>query len=246
VKEHLLKAIEEDQPASLPSPTYVKGFLLSYAKYIGLDPNDILLRYESSLKGKPVTRPEEAQPEKEFSWNIRFFWIIGGVIVVSFITLYFFFLHPSKPSIEPPIEPPLAAKPEAEEITVSPPPIEEVTSPPQEQPFSIQLKAIEETWVRIQIDGQPEYEMTIKPGETTSHQGLKRIHLLIGNAGGLNIIFNGKSLEKFGKSGEVVDLTVTPKGVEAKRYGRPKPKPEPELEHKLEPKPEPQPEPKPE
>ena len=53
VKEPILKAIEEDQYASLPSPTYVKGFLLSYAKYIGLDPNDVLLRYESRLRGKP-------------------------------------------------------------------------------------------------------------------------------------------------------------------------------------------------
>jgi hypothetical protein len=164
--------------------------------------------------------------------------------VVSFIIFYFFFLHPSKPSFEPPIGPPIAVKPEAKEVTVSPPQIEKIPSPPKEQPFSIQLKADEETWVRIQIDGQPEYEMTIKPGETTSHQGLKSIHLLVGNAGGLNLIFNGKSLEKFGKSGEVVDLTVTPEGVEAKLYGRPKPKPEPKLEPELEPRLEPKPEPK--
>jgi hypothetical protein len=68
--------------------------------------------------------------------------------------------------------------------------------------------------------------MTLKPGETTSHQALKRIHLMVGNAGGLDIIFNGKPLERFGKSGEVVDLIFTPQGVEAKRLERPKPKPE--------------------
>jgi hypothetical protein len=60
--------------------------------------------------------------------------------------------------------------------------------------------------------------MTLRPGEATSHQALKHIHLLVGNAGGLDIIFKGKSLERFGKSGEVVNLIFTPQGVEAKRF----------------------------
>jgi transcriptional regulator with XRE-family HTH domain len=220
VKEHLLKAIEEDQYVSLPSPTYVKGFLLSYAKYIGLDPNDVLLRYESSLKGKSVTRPE-APPEKKILWNIKYPWMIGGIIVVSLFASYFLFLHPSKPPIES-----ISVKPKVEETLPSPPQIAGTTSTPEEQPFSLQLKAVEETWVRIQINGQPENEMTLKPGESTSHRALNRIHLLVGYAGGLDIIFKGKSLERFGKSGEVVNLIFTPQGVEEQRLEKPKPKPE--------------------
>lgn len=218
VKEHLLKAIEEDQYASLPSPTYVKGFLLSYAKYIGLDPNDVLLRFESSLKGKPVTRPE-APPEKKILWNIKYRWVIGGVIGISLFASYFLFLRPSKPPMES-----ISVKPKAEEPPPSPPQIAGTTSiPAEEQPFSLQLKAVEETWVRLQINGQPGHEMTLRPGEATSHRALKHIHLLVGNAGGLDIIFKGKSLERFGKSGEVVNLIFTPQGVEAKRLEKPKP-----------------------
>jgi len=221
VKEHLLKAIEEDQYTSLPSSTYVKGFLLSYAKYIGLDPNDVLLRFGISLKGKPVTWPE-APPEKKILWNIKYRWVIGGVIGgvigISLFASYFLFLHPSKPPMES-----ISVKSKAEETPPSPPQIAGTTSTPEEQPFSLQLKAVEETWVRIQINGQPEHEMTLKPGEATSHRALKHIHLLVGNAGGLDIIFKGKSLERFGKSGEVVSLIFTPQGVEAKRLEKPKP-----------------------
>jgi len=220
VKEHLLKAIEEDQYGSLPSPTYVKGFLLSYAKYIGLDPNDVLLRYETSLRWKQVTGPE-APPERKILWNIKYLWIVGGVIVVSLFVSYFLFLHPSKPPIES-----ISVKPKAEEPLPFPPQIAGTTSTPEEQPFSLQLKAVEKTWVRIQINGQPEHELTLNPGETASHQGLKRIHLMVGNAGGLDIIFKGKPLERFGKSGEVVNLIFTPQGVEAKRFEKPKAKPE--------------------
>jgi cytoskeletal protein RodZ len=217
VKEHLLKAIEEDQYGPLPSSTYVKGFLLSYAKYMGLDPNDVLLRFESSLKEKPVTLLE-APPEKKILWNIKYRWVIGGVIGISLFASYFLFIRPSNPPIET-----ISEKPKAEEPLRSPPQIAATTSAPQEQPFSLQLKAVEQTWVRIQINGQPEYDMTLRPGEGTSHQALKHIHLLVGNAGGLDIIFKGKSLERFGKSGEVVNLIFTPQGVEAKRFEKPKP-----------------------
>jgi cytoskeleton protein RodZ len=217
VKEHLLKAIEEDQYVSLPSPTYVKGFLLSYAKYIGLDPNDVLLHYESSLKGKSVTWPE-APPEKKIVWNMKYLWMIGGVIAVSLFSAYFLFLHPSKPPIES-----ISVKPKVEETLPSPPQKTGNISTPEEQPFSLQLKAVEETWVRIQINGQPQQEMTLRPGESTSHQAQKRIYLLVGNAGGLDIIFKGKTLERFGKSREVINLIFTPQGVEKQPLEKPKP-----------------------
>jgi cytoskeletal protein RodZ len=231
VKEHLLKAIEENQYAALPSPTYVKGFLLAYAKYLGFDPNDILLRYENSLKEEPDIQ-SEVPSEKNFLGNIsylrnkRYLWIVGGIVVIGFFTSYFFLLRPPQLSMEPiPVpqkveEPPPPAPP-------PPPQVSETTVPPQEQPFSLQLKAVEETWVRIKIDDQPEYEMTLKPGEVTYHQGLKRIRLLVGNAGGLDIVFKGELQKRTGKSGEVVDIAFTPQGVEAKHYVI-KPKPEPE------------------
>jgi cytoskeleton protein RodZ len=217
VKEHLLKAIEEDQYFSLPSHTYIKGFLLSYAKYLGLDPNDVLLRFEGSLKGKPVASPE-VPSEKRMGWNMKYLLGIGGIAIVGLFVSYVLFLHPSKTTKES-----TSVKPKVEEVLPSPPQIAGTISVPEEQPFSVQLKAVEETWVRIQINGEPDRDMTLKPGESTSHQALKRIHLLVGNAGGLDIIFKGKSLGRFGKSGEVVNLTFTAQGVETKGLERSKP-----------------------
>jgi cytoskeletal protein RodZ len=222
VKEHLLKAIEEDQYTSLPSPPYIKGFLLSYAKYLGLDPHDVYLRYEDGLRRRQATRLE-APPAKKILWEKKYLWMIGGILVlgVGLLGSYLIFLHPPQPAIES-----VPVAPKAEEPPPPSPQIAETPPAPEEQPFSLQLKAVEETWVRIQINGQPEHEMTLQPGETTSHQALKQIQLLVGNAGGLDILFNGKLLERFGKSGEVVDLTFTPKGLEKERHAIPKPKPE--------------------
>ena len=219
IREQFLKAIEEDQFHLLPPGTYVKGFLLAYAKYIGLDPNEVLLRYQGLLKeetvGKGKVLPQRKIPR--ISWNRKYLLAIGGVIVVSLIAAYYFF-YLSKPSTEP-----IPVKPETKETLapVLPPQTPEKASPPEEKPFSLQLKAAERTWVRFQVDSQPEQEILFQPGESTLQQGLKQIRLIVGNAGGLDLIFNGKTLQRFGKSGEVVTLTFTPQGVEVEPHNKP-------------------------
>jgi len=271
VRETILKAIEEDQHHLLPPTTYVKGFLLSYAKYLHLNPKDVLLRYERALKGEPITSPplppakpeqevppppppkpkEEVSPpppppsspetKREFPllrrrtpkqkilWNTKQMGVVGGVILVSLIIFYFFYPYPSKLPIAPVPEkpvieekpspapsPPAAVTPSVPPPTPSPP-ATATTSVPEKKPFSLQLKAVEETWVNAQVDDQPGKEMTFKPGEGISLQASNRIRILVGNAGGLELILDGKPLDKFGKSGEVVTLVITPQGVEVKR-----------------------------
>jgi len=66
IKEQYLNAIEEDRYDLLPSAIYVKGYLTAYARYLGLDPNDTVLRYQRYLKELTITeekRLEEQKPE---------------------------------------------------------------------------------------------------------------------------------------------------------------------------------------
>ena len=50
IRGHLLTAIEEDRYEILPPGLYLRGFLMAYARYLGLDPNDVLLRYKKYLR----------------------------------------------------------------------------------------------------------------------------------------------------------------------------------------------------
>jgi cytoskeleton protein RodZ len=59
IKEHYLKAIEEDRYELLPAIPYVKGFLNVYARYLTLNPKDIILQYENYLKS--LIPPERSQ-----------------------------------------------------------------------------------------------------------------------------------------------------------------------------------------
>ena len=50
VNEYYLKAIEEDRYDMLPGAFYVKAYLNVYARYLTLNPKDIVLQYENYLK----------------------------------------------------------------------------------------------------------------------------------------------------------------------------------------------------
>jgi cytoskeletal protein RodZ len=226
VREYLLKAIEEDRHDLLPSLLYVRGFLSSYAKFVGLDPQDVLNRYERSLKGEPIT-PPEVKLEKKVSGrplsNLKQIGIVSGVIVLSILVSYFLYPYLSRSPVEP-----LPAKPGAGETQPAKPAVEEslpivpttqtqqVAAAVEVKPFTLDLRATEETWVRIRVDDR-QTEALFKPGDGSSYRATNRIELLIGNAGGLDMAFNGKALEKFGKSGEVITLVFTPQGVERKK-----------------------------
>ncbi len=54
-----LKALEEDQWETLAGEVFVRGYLKAYARHIGLDVADVLLRYEHWLKDQAAeTEPE--------------------------------------------------------------------------------------------------------------------------------------------------------------------------------------------
>jgi cytoskeleton protein RodZ len=251
VREHILRAIEEDQHNLLPPSTYVKGFLFAYAKYLRIDPSDVLLRYERDLRGESVSpphteprRPKQktppAQPpepkekipptqppksKQKILWNMKQTGVVVAVIVASLIGFYFFSPYSSKPPVEPVPEKPVSeGKPAVEKKQPLPPSpaAPAIPSVPEKKPLSLQLKAVEETWVSLLVDDQPGKEMTLKPGEGVSVQASNRVRMVVGNAGGLDLTLNGKPLEKFGKSGQVLTLVFTSQGVEVKRPEKPK------------------------
>jgi curved DNA-binding protein CbpA len=52
VGKHNLKAIEEEDVQALPPPVYLKGFLRTYAKALGLDPQRVTEEYIEGITGK--------------------------------------------------------------------------------------------------------------------------------------------------------------------------------------------------
>ncbi|RZA05520.1 MAG: DUF4115 domain-containing protein [Proteobacteria bacterium] len=52
----MLRALEENDHTALPAPTFVRGYLQAYAKYVKMDTQDLLLRYQHHLATAPDSK----------------------------------------------------------------------------------------------------------------------------------------------------------------------------------------------
>ena len=70
----------------------------------------------------------------------------------------------------------------------------------------LRVQAKEQTWVRVQADDQPEFEVLLEPQEKAVWTARRQLKITLGNAAGLDMAFNGKRLGPFGATGQVVHL----------------------------------------
>ena len=109
-------------------------------------------------------------------------------------------------------------KPAASEKPAEPAKIQEKVSDD-----NLLITAKMETWIGLKIDGTIRKEILLKPGKTFSTRVDKFVELLIGNAGGIDITFNGKKVENIGKAGQVVRLRLPRKKSEETKKETPAP-----------------------
>ncbi|HET6461388.1 MAG TPA: RodZ domain-containing protein [Syntrophales bacterium] len=74
--------------------------------------------------------------------------------------------------------------------------------------YQIIMAARELTWLRVNTDNKPPYEVLLQPGEKIERYASHLVVIDIGNAGGIDITFQGKSLGNLGERGQVVHLKL--------------------------------------
>lgn len=92
-----LKELENDKLEDMPAEIFVRGFIKSYAEFIGLNPDEVLLRYEEELKALQEKEAAEAGTVYHFD-DVSPQSNLAGIIVVAIIVFaiaaagYWFFL----------------------------------------------------------------------------------------------------------------------------------------------------------
>ncbi len=66
----------------------------------------------------------------------------------------------------------------------------------------------ETTWIRIFVDDDDPKEYIFREGSQPQWDAEEGFELLIGNAGGIEFVFNGKEIKNLGKPGQVIRLTL--------------------------------------
>jgi cytoskeleton protein RodZ len=233
-----ITAVENSDFDRLPPPVYARNFIRKYARAVGIDEKPILDRYEKHLESlkPPQEETEVRKPWPETGRRYRFLFmslaaVIAAGILVSAIFLYDQGGKPPSPapvvgSPSPvqviPVPAQTAAVPNAPaQITASksaPAPAGKSILPPAAagKMYHLVIEARELTWIRITEDRNPAYQALLKPGDKIERMASDYFQLDIGNAGGINLTFQGKSLGSIGKQGQIIHMRLPEKGSEKK------------------------------
>ena len=133
---------------------------------------------------------------------------------------------PGTEQLLPPNQVPAHSEPAVQNLAASP--ATPVTQPVAQQAGSvspdnegaaihIELSAIQPTWLSISADGKTTYSGTLAAMKTMTFDGKSSAEIRTANAGGVNIIFNGRALGPLGRRGQSRTFVFTKSGYEVVR-----------------------------
>ncbi len=184
VRTDYLEALEREAFETLGSDVYVRGFLRSYAKYLGLNHEKVVGAYER-VYGRPkpppapVERAATVAPTEALvlTERKRPNWLLAAAaaLVVLSAAAAIGLIGGGSDAV---------------------PPSAEITVPPQvplsERLVTVGIKAFHETPFSIVVDGGEPVEFTLQEGDQRSFEGTETIEVAAEHGGTFLLIVNGK------------------------------------------------------
>lgn len=228
-----LKAMEQDRFELLPGAVFTRGFLREYARYVGLNPDEVVNFYLSTQEEEPEdAEPEMERPESSGSPVLR---IVLGLVLLGALLLLGWLVVRYVPSFSAPAEPAAPGTEAPPGTTAEPaapadaPPVvdreppetanrqaapaetrEEVATDVPEPPLEITVDFQEDCWIEARIDGDRILSQRFAQGESVQIPAQEEVEFLtLGNAGGVRLRVNGVPYPLEASSGEVLrNLTL--------------------------------------
>lgn len=226
-----LTALEAGSVAKLPSLIAGRGFLKNYARYLKLNIKEVLAEFDALAE---KMSPKKIYPGGNLPSPNRFNYFVyaGVVLLVIVIASAWLRRNPTPPPLARelakesaaigflPDDQPLANKQEAPDqaknqtVTISPPPAKNQpgttsTASATISGHSFVLEITEKCWLDVVADGKEVFQETLQAGEKQTWTIKHSLYLKAGNAGGLKIYQDGRSLPPLGGRGEVIKKEFT-------------------------------------
>lgn len=201
IRKLYIDALEQERFEILPPRVYATGFVRRYSKFLGLNADEMVEEFQNlAYIDEPLHEEEIITREKkvDFGLHLRYRNILAGIIfliiaiwagkmVLGYITGCIDIPDTqtsAPPSVEEPVKSPEAPLVKVEKAVVL-------------------IEANQNCWLNIMVDGKTVYTQILKAGEKLEFEGREAVHIKAGNAGGIDITYNGKKVEPLGKYGEV-------------------------------------------
>ena len=214
IRSVYLASIEEENWNAIGAPVYIRGFLRTYARFLGIDPEEAVAAFNRTQPAMPpaLGLPATEQPTAEAAARRGsvLVWVAAAVAVllIAFVVYNELTMRRggatadvSQTSAQP--SPTVAASATA---TASPAASPAGAGPDGTKTLALVLSA--PSWLRVTVDGSVSMEGTFPAGTSKTFHG-KSALVRIGNAGGVKIYVDGKDVGTLGKPGDVVEHTFT-------------------------------------
>lgn len=220
ISERYLQALESGVPDDLPAPVFVKGFIRAYCAFLGVPADEAIALYKQERGGAGAGESHVVPARSRKGW-------VGHPLAISSALLLIFgggllalklgsrpqptqMAKPvvavraseSAPEMSPPVAPAVSMSPSSADPVITQPDV------PQTQ--RLVVRAVEPTWIRVQIDDARVVEELLAAGAEREWRSDRRFVLTIGNAGGIEIVLNGRPLPSLGARGAVIHRLSLP------------------------------------
>ncbi len=217
ISVRLLTALEKSDLSRLPAPVFTRGFIRSYSRHLGLDPDEMVNAYLAGLA------PDKSRDAGSKKGGLRSRLFRGrraaaSTIVISVTAILLLLGLIARPQRHSGATTPIAVRRVApvsfKNVSVSPGPApaireEPVVEPPKPAGVSMLLEFEQDSWTEVSADGQTIFSGLSRRGTSQRFEARDGFRLTLGNAGGVRVTVDGRPLELLGGAGQVVrDLPV--------------------------------------
>jgi cytoskeletal protein RodZ len=215
IGKRYLEGLEEGRFEIISCDTYILGFLRAYAKYLEMDEEQIVNQYKRMKRLLPEAEEEPPEGTEESRESNQSTWLpLLSMLFLAGLGAGIFLLWPKAEHKAPAQKVHVQDESGAESGAQN---VEQL--PGRQEEMTLKIKAKEKTWITIMADGRQEPDITLKAGQERTWRAKERFMLWTGNAGGIEVTFNGELQPSLGRQGDVRKEVV---------FERKRPKPAPE------------------
>lgn len=220
ISKRFLEAIERNDHLALPAPAFTRGFVREYARYVGLNAEEMVNRYNFAVAADdriekppeiekyPQTPPRDIAPKPPRKRGIpspfarinrNFFallFIMAALAAVAWWAVQQRQLEPE--AAEVPVTPVTTS-------AVAPPLLPDPVPATDDSSLRLSLEVLANSWITLEADGKTVLNAELEAGDRRSFDAAEAFRFrTIGNAAGVKLTLNGMPVEPLGADGDVV------------------------------------------
>ena len=223
ISKRFLEALERNDHKTLPAPVFTRGFVREYARYVGLNAEEMVNRYNFAAANDdriekppqvakypetpvrditPKPPPKRGIPPAFARFNANAF--LAVVIVIALAGVAYWGVQQKRKhdaaeaatAANIPVTTKAAPAPPSAPAAVAP-------KPPDDSTLRLEVDVVEDCWVELEADSKRLIKDTMLAGQRRTFVANEQFRfVVIGNAAGLSLTLNGVPVPRLGDQGD--------------------------------------------